>query len=175
MRAAPIGAYFEGDPARAADEARRSAAVTHAHAEGQAGAMAVAAAAACAATVRDGRSLLDAALEHTPDGPTRDGLIAARALSLDADVQAAVHTLGNGSRVTAPDTVPFALWSAARRLGSFVEAMWQTVAGLGDRDTNCAIVGGIVILSPGGDAIPADWYESRESLERLARIGTHPR
>jgi ADP-ribosylglycohydrolase len=175
MRAAPIGAYYEGDAARAAEQARRSAEVTHAHPEGQAGAMAVAAAAACAAQVRDGKDLLDAALEHTPDGETRRGLLAARQLPFERPVEIAVHALGNGSRVTSPDTVPFALWSAARRPGSFVEAMWQTVAGLGDRDTTCAIVGGIVILAPGGAVIPAEWLASRESLERLAWIGIRAR
>ena len=171
MRAAPIGAYFEGDPARAAEQARRSAEVTHAHPEGQAGAMAVAAAAACAAAL-DGRALLDVAIDHTPHGKTRDGLCTARELPFDASVESAVLALGNGAEVTSADTVPFALWSAARQLGNFVDAMWQTVVGLGDRDTTCAIVGGIVILSPGGAAIPAEWRESRESLERLAWIGT---
>jgi ADP-ribosylglycohydrolase len=175
MRAAPIGAYFEGDPARAAEHARRSAEVTHAHPDGQAGAMAVAAAAAVAATVREGRELLEIAIEHTPPSETRQGLIAARDVSFDGSVEAAVRVLGNGSQVTSPDTVPFALWSAARSLGRFGEAMWNTVAGLGDCDTNCAIVGGIVILAAGGEALPLGWAESRESLERLAWIGTSGR
>ncbi len=172
MRAGPIGAYFEGDPACAAAHAQRSAEVTHAHLDGQAGAMAVAAAAAVAASGLEGKELLEVAIEHTPRSETRQGLIAARELSFDCSVEAAVRVLGNGSQITSPDTVPFALWSAARCLGRFEEAMWQTVAGLGDRDTNCAIVGGIVILSPGGDALPLGWHESRESLERLAWIGT---
>jgi ADP-ribosylglycohydrolase len=54
MRAAPIGAYFEGDPVRAAEQGRLSAEVTHAHPEGQAGAMAVSAAAACASALEKG-------------------------------------------------------------------------------------------------------------------------
>ncbi len=173
MRAAPVGAYFEGDPERAALEAQRSAEVTHAHPEGQAGAMAVAAAAACARSAADGSALFEAAIAHTPAGATRDGLEAARDLSTNTVVEVAASVLGNGSQVTAPDTVPFTLWCAARHLGNFEEAMWQTVAGLGDRDTTCAIVGGIVVLSPGGDAIPSEWFESRESLGRLAKLGTH--
>ncbi|MFC0036759.1 ADP-ribosylglycohydrolase family protein [Actinomadura rayongensis] len=34
MRVAPLGAYFADDPARAAEQAARSAEVTHAHPEG---------------------------------------------------------------------------------------------------------------------------------------------
>jgi len=44
--------------------------------------------------------------------------------------------------------------------------MWQTVSGLGDRDTTCAMVGGIVALSVGQNGLPADWRRRREPLER---------
>jgi hypothetical protein len=40
--------------------------------------------------------------------------------------------------------------------------MLQTVAGLGDRDTTCAIVGGIVALSAG--EVPQEWIARRETL-----------
>jgi hypothetical protein len=39
-----------------------------------------------------------------------------------------------------------------------------TIAGSGDIDTNCAIVGGVVALVVGVDAIPAEWRERREPL-----------
>src|SRR5437764_9793231 len=42
MRVAPLGAYFADDPDAVVDQARASAAVTHAHPDGQAGAIAVA-------------------------------------------------------------------------------------------------------------------------------------
>ena len=70
--------------------------------------------------------------------------------------------LGNGSRITALDTVPFCLWSAART-DDFEDALWYTVGVLGDRDTNCAIVGGI-LASSAEVAIPARWTEAREPL-----------
>ena len=35
---------------------------------------------------------------------------------------------------------------------------------LGDRDTTCAIVGGVVALADAGASIPADWLARRESL-----------
>lgn len=50
---------------------------------------------------------------------------------------------------TAPDTVPFALWCAARHIDDYAEAIWTTVSAGGDNDTNCAIVGGIVVLAGG--------------------------
>jgi ADP-ribosylglycohydrolase len=168
MRAAPLGAYFADDLGAAAAAAIASAQVTHAHPEGQAGAVAVAVAAGWAWRTRAGRAagfargLLEAALEHTPAGDTRDGIARALALPASADVPAAVAALGNGSRVSAPDTAPFALWCAARHLDDYVEAMWQTVSGLGDRDTTCAIVGGIVAAA--GTPVPADWRAAREPL-----------
>ena len=49
-------------------------------------------------------------------------------------------------------------------LGDFEGAMWETVSGLGDRDTTCAIVGGIVALYLGPDGLPARWLGEREPL-----------
>lgn len=83
-------------------------------------------------------------------------------LSVD-DVAEAVSELGNGSRVISEDTVPFTLWAAARNLEDYEEAMWRTVEGLGDRDTTCAIVGGIVALTS-RTPIPPEWLSSREPL-----------
>jgi ADP-ribosylglycohydrolase len=168
MRAAPLGAYYADDLGAAATAAIASAAVTHAHLEGQAGAAAVAVAAAWAWGTRPGRlagagrALLEAARDHTPASETRDGISRALALPASTEIFAAVAALGNGSRVSAPDTVPFALWCAARHLDDYVEAMWQTVSGLGDRDTTCAIVGGIVAAA--GAVIPEDWRASREAF-----------
>ena len=53
-------------------------------------------------------------------------------MAADASVQSAVALLGNGARVTAQDTVPFALACAARYLSSYEEALWFTVSGLGE-------------------------------------------
>ena len=169
MRAAPIGAYFAGDHARAAVEARASAEVTHAHRDGQAGAIAIAVAASWAATQPRGepQQMFDAVLAHTPEGPTREGIERACALLGERDFNSVVLELGNGSRVLSEDTVPFSLWSAARHLGSYEEAMWSTVSALGDRDTTCAIVGGILGAVLGPAAFPPAWLEAREPLPPL--------
>jgi ADP-ribosylglycohydrolase len=170
MRVGPVGAYFADDLETVVKQARLSAEVTHAHPDGQAGAIAVAVAAAMAWRLRNAsepdrpQRLLDAVLERTPRGPTYDGLQEAAALPWDSDVEAAVQLLGNGSQVICLDTVPFCLWCAARHLGNYEEAMWTTVAGLGDRDTTCAIVGSIVALSASRETVPPAWKDAREPL-----------
>jgi ADP-ribosylglycohydrolase len=172
MRVAPLGAYFAGDLNRAIAAARRSALPTHLHRDGEAGAIAIAVAAALAARMgagelaRDGAALLTAAYEHTPTSLTRDGIDLATRLALTAPVAAAAAKLGNGSRVLCDDTVPLCLWLAARHLDDFTEAMWQTVSALGDMDTNCAIVGGIIAAS--GTPIPSSWLVNRETLPPIA-------
>ena len=74
--------------------------------------------------------------------------------------------MGNGSRVLVADTVPFALWCAARHINNYEEALWATVSGLGDRDTTCAIVGGIVALA-WENSVPEGWLKAREALKLL--------
>jgi ADP-ribosylglycohydrolase len=168
MRVAPVGAYFADDLEAVAAQAEASAVVTHAHPEGRAGAIAVALAAAGASRIRErgeALDLLELALRGTPAGRTREGIERARAISIDAPVTEVVRVLGNGSHVIASDTVPFALWCASRHLRSYPDAFWATVSGLGDRDTTCAIVGGIVALASGRESIPRDWIFSREPLD----------
>jgi ADP-ribosylglycohydrolase len=170
MRVAPLGAYFADDLDLAAQEARRSADVTQAHPEGIAGAVAVAGAAALASRhgvsgrLPSPRAFLDQILPFVPDSVVRERIRHARNLAEGASVRLAVAALGNGSAITAQDTVPFALWCAAQRLDHYEGALWLTVSGLGDRDTTCAIVGGIVALSADSATIPAAWRACREAL-----------
>jgi ADP-ribosylglycohydrolase len=174
MRAAPVGAYFADDLGAVVEHARASAEITHAHPDGQAGAIAVAVAAAYAHRWRadraalGGRDLFAVVLEHTPESMTRFMLERAAGIDLADEVEVAMWALGTGSKVTSADTVPFSLWCAARHLGDYEEAIWTTVSGLGDCDTTCAIVGGIVALSTGAPAIPPEWLASREALRREA-------
>jgi ADP-ribosylglycohydrolase len=168
MRAGPLGAYFASDaPGRIVEQASLSAEVTHSHAEAIAGAIAVALAAAWAATHSASAdnaqtAFLDFVLEHTPDTYVRAGIATARRFEAHCSVMMAAAVLGNGSKVSAPDTVPFALWCASHHLGEFEQAMWVTVSALGDRDTTCAIVGSIVALS--ASDLPAAWLAAREPL-----------
>jgi len=166
MRAAPIGGFFSDNPERAAQEAQLSAVVTHAHPEGQAGAMAVAVAAALAANTPhpSGRELLRETLAFTPESMTRQRIQLAMDIPAD-QFHEAIRELGTGSNVTAQDTVPFCIWSAAYHLDNFEEALWWTAKGMGDCDTTCAIVGGIVALSV--RQVPSPWFKRRERLPEL--------
>lgn len=169
MRVAPIGAYFHDDVERVIHEAETSALPTHAHPEGRAGAVAVAVAAAlaCRETAADGAAWLREVMDHTPSGAVRDGIGRAIDLLPHADPRDAAGTLGTGLDVCAHDTVPFALFCAARGLGDYASAIWTCLDGIttpdSDRDTLLAIVGGVVACSdPNG--IPRSWLRAREAL-----------
>jgi ADP-ribosylglycohydrolase len=177
MRAAPIGAYFADDYGIAVEQARTSAATTHAHPKGQAGAIAVAVTAAWASRTgghaESGREMLNVVSELTPVGETRSGIERALSLDFGLPVLSAVEELGNGSRITSPDTVPFALWCAARHIGDYAEALWAAASAGGDNDTNGAVVGGIVVLANGPGSIPEGWLMARESLKSLGAHASH--
>ncbi len=76
----------------------------------------------------------------------------------------AASVLGNGIQISAQDTVPFALWSAANHLDDLVECLWTTVSALGDRDTTCAIAGNVVAARAGLAKVPSEWIASLEPL-----------
>jgi ADP-ribosylglycohydrolase len=167
MRVAPIGGYFADDLGRVAREADASAEVTHAHPEGRAGAIAVAVAAARASQMRGHEvargDLLRPAIEYTPPGKTRDGLQAALTLSPETEIEDAVLLLGNGSKVTAPDTVPLAVWLAERCAEDLPAGLWAVIEAGGDVDTVGAMVGGVVALHA-PRTIPQTWFALREPL-----------
>lgn len=176
MRAAPIGAYFADDLSAAVESAVRSAEATHIHPEGIAGAVAVVVAAAVAASLTGHTPLpsraefIDAVLPHVPESDVRTGIRRARDLRDGIPVVLAAVRLGSGNKVSAQDTVPFCLWCAGKWLSDYEEAMWRTVSGYGDRDTTCAIVGGIIAAYTGSEAIPASWIAAREKLPDWAFV-----
>jgi ADP-ribosylglycohydrolase len=170
MRVAPLGAYFADELPRVVDEAKRSAEVTHGHPEGIAGAIAIAAATARAWHLRatdcprDALDFIEPLLTYMSDSHVRREIETACRLPPDVPVEEAAQILGNGSRVTARDTVPLALWLSARFMTSYEDAMWNTAGAFGDMDTNCAIVGGIVAMYVGRGGLPAIWLKQREPL-----------
>jgi ADP-ribosylglycohydrolase len=166
MRIAPLGAWYADDPEQATHQAEISAYTTHQHREAVVGAMAVAAAAALAGSP-DGppspEALLDGVIALVPKSAVGQGLRRARDMLDYGDAVTVAAVLGCGRRTTAHDTVPFALWSAARSLGDFEAAFWTTAGVGGDVDTTCAIVGGVLASGKGGTP-PAEWVERSEAL-----------
>jgi ADP-ribosylglycohydrolase len=174
MRVAPLGAYFASDLRRVVAQARLSATVTHTHPEAVAGAIAVAVAAALAwqyraRQTRPTRSeFIEQVMPFVPESDVRSHLRLARDIAPNTSAPAAASMLGSGYRISAQDTVPFVLWCAGQFLDNYEEALWQTSSGLGDVDTTCAMVGGIVVLYTGVEGIPDTWLEKREPLPAWA-------
>ncbi|MFD8784327.1 ADP-ribosylglycohydrolase family protein [Kitasatospora sp. NPDC059599] len=168
MRVAPLGAAYAGDLDEAVRQAARTAVITHTHPQAVDGAVAVAVAAALAVRARTEsttqESFLGAVAHHTPPGAVRDGLIEAIGLLGEPDLRVVAKVLGNGSRTSAADTVPYALWCAARRLADYPAAVWEAVAAGGDMDTVAAITGGVVAARTGTAGVPEGWLAAREPL-----------
>ncbi|MET9255284.1 ADP-ribosylglycohydrolase family protein [Streptomyces sp. NPDC048182] len=173
MRIAPLGAWYADDPEQATHQAEISAYPTHQHREAVVGAMAVAAAAALAADPAgppEPHRLLDGVIGLVPArSAVGAGLRRARDMLDYADTATVAAVLGCGRRTSAHDTVPFALWSAARSLGDYASAFWSTAQAGGDVDTTCAIVGGVVAAHPAG-APPAGWADRVEALPDWMRV-----
>jgi ADP-ribosylglycohydrolase len=166
VRTAPLGAWYADDPEQATHQAEISAYPTHQHREAVVGAMAVAAAAALAADPAGPPSpeaFLDGVIALVPKSAVGMGLRRARDMFDYDDAATVAAVLGCGRRTTAHDTVPFALWSAARALGDYEQAFWTTAQVGGDVDTTCAIVGGVLAAGKAG-APPAEWLRRTERL-----------
>jgi ADP-ribosylglycohydrolase len=171
MRVAPLGAYFADSLDTLCEHAKLSAEVTHAHPEAIAGAVAVALGAAWAWRLgQAGETIgcsdfIDLLLPAIPKSEVHTKLLRARNFSQRTTVEQAAAMLGSGEQISAQDTVPFVLWCAGTCMSNYEEAMWQTVQGLGDRDTTCAMVGGIIVLYGGSiERISEIWRRAREPL-----------
>ncbi|MHB9858602.1 ADP-ribosylglycohydrolase family protein [Streptomyces sp. YIM S03343] len=165
MRIAPLGAWYADDPEQAVHQAEISAYPTHQHREAVVGAMAVAAAAALAGAPGGPptpTALLDGVVALVPKSAVGAGLRRARDMLDYGDATTVAAVLGCGRRTSAHDTVPFALWSAARALGDYETAFWTTAQVGGDVDTTCAIVGGV--LAAGTGTPPPAWVAHTERL-----------
>lgn len=169
MRVAPLGAYLFDDLSAVPASATKSAQVTHFHPEGIAGAIAVAVAAAVASNQKGkppaetASAIWEAVLDYTPESKVRARLAMSHGFA-DVEAREVAREVGNGSEISAQDTVPFCIWSACEGLGCYREAILSTIEVGGDCDTNCAIVGGIVSAYSGVDTIPKDWHTAREQL-----------
>lgn len=173
MRAGPIGAYFYDDVDKTIQQARLSAEITHANEEGICGAIAVALATHYAAASKskfNSVSFFEFIQSYLPASDVKSKIGKAAVLDAGSDIRTAVVILGNGSKLTARDTVPFALWCAAHHHNHFEKALWKAVSALGDRDTIGAIVGSVVALSAPKDTIPRIWIERTEKLNHPAIV-----
>jgi len=170
MRSSPIGAYFFDDLDKTQKLAIQSATITHTNIEGICGAIAVATATAIATQLKinnlqiNPNDFILQVANYCPSSDTKSKILKSIDVNYNYDIQTVKAILGNGTQILAQDTVPFAVWCAAHNLNSFENALWKAVSILGDRDTICAIVGGIVAMSS-LTPIPTDWLNWVEKVE----------
>lgn len=170
MRVAPLGVYYSDEIDLISNAATLSAQVTHYHPEAVAGAIAVAVAAGTAAaqrgkpaeTARD--AIWRMVEQHTPTSEVKARIQFARESNITEPKDIA-NEVGNGTEISAQDTVPFCIWSACKYLANYQEALLNTIEVGGDCDTNAAIVGGIVSAYTGLAAIPEEWLRVTELVE----------
>ncbi|MEO0044181.1 MAG: hypothetical protein RL329_3629 [Bacteroidota bacterium] len=171
MRVCPIGAYYYDDLQKVKDLAWKSAEVTHSNIEAITGAIAIAVGTALTTKMKvENRWLqpiefINRILETLPASDTKSKISKSKSVSSDAHIETVKTILGNGINMTAQDTVPFAIWCAAYHLDHFEDALWKAVSILGDRDTICAMVGGITIMSTRTENIPNPWMMAVEKVE----------
>ncbi len=172
MRVHTIGAYFYDDLEKVKTEAQKSAEITHSNDEAIIGAKSVALATAIAVNLKmnnqkvQPNDFINLIINELPSSDTTSKIKKSLSVSSNYHTETLIKILGNGTKMTAQDTVPFAIWCAAHNLYSFENGLWKAVSVLGDRDTICAIVAGIVIQTV--DKIPQDWLDNVEDFEESA-------
>ena len=99
------------------------------------------------------------------DSDMKSKLNTALYLEGNPSIELLVKALGNGVKMTAQDTVPLVIWMLSRYRMNFEECLWNTVAALGDRDTTCAMAGGVSILCCDENTVP-DWAKNVENWKK---------
>ena len=160
MRSAPIGAFYGYENLNLiSKETTLATLTTHVNVDAVDGAIAVALAAAVAG--RD--DYWTAILDNLNDGPVKEKILEASKFPLTTPVIDVAARLGTGLHVSALDTVPFALWLAdCGLINEDFEAPMEVVSQLvGDTDTLCAIIGGVIgnVLTPS-----QEWLDRTEPL-----------
>ncbi len=172
MRVSSIGAYHFDDIELVKELATKSAEVTHMNIEGITGGIAVAVATALATQIKlkhktlSPEEFIEKIIEALPDTDTRSKIKKSLTVPYSYNIDSVKSILGNGTKIMVQDTVPFSIWCAAHNLDNFEESLWKAVSILGDRDTICAIVGGITIMSTEEQHIPKSWLQSVEDFEQ---------
>ncbi len=175
MRIAPVGLFFHDAP-DLYEQARISAAVTHAHPIGVDGAAVLARAVAQAVTLSPKASFSYEcfcqeliAFSHTAE--MREKLTQVQILVAD-QVPPSEAAPRLGQSVAVHESLPFALYAFLRYPDSFESCLFCAVLNGGDRDTLGAMACSVSGAYLGVEAIPSTWLEkleNREYIEGLAR------
>jgi len=172
MRVSPIGAYYFDDLNMVKEQCVKSAEITHNNIEGICGAIAVGIGTALATRSKieneriSSKDFLEQVLDKLPESDTKSKIGKSLQIPYSYHIETVKSILGNGSKILAQDTVPYSLWCVSNNLENFEESLWKGVSILGDRDTICAIVGGISVMSSKEANIPENWINWVEDYER---------
>lgn len=172
MRVGPIGAFYFDDFGKVKKLARSSAEITHYNEEAVTGAIAVALATALATQVKveektiSANQFIESIVQELPNTDTTSKIKKSITVPYTYNIDTVRNILGDGTKIMAKDTVPFAIWCAANNLNNFESALWKAISILGDRDTIGAIVGGITIMSCKTETIPITWQNEVEDFEK---------
>lgn len=171
MRTSAIGAYWFDNLDLVNKLCRKSAEITHANEEAIVGAIAIGVATALSTQTHvnkipcSPKEFISNIVDQLPVSDTTSKIKKSLTLSYSYHIETVKSVLGNGSKMLSQDTVPFAIWCSAHNLNSFQESLWKAVSILGDRDTICAMVGGITIMSCKNNQIPQNWLDKVEKWE----------
>ena len=172
MRVGPIGAYYFDNLNEVKHQAKLSAEITHSNIEGITGAIAVSVATALAtklnleSTEISPNDFIESVVDELPDSDTKSKINKSLSVPYNYNIETVRNILGDGTKIMVQDTVPFSIWCAAHNLKKFDEALWKAVSILGDRDTICAIVAGITIMSTNEINFPKKWETKVENFEK---------
>lgn len=153
MRVSSIGAYHYDDYEKVKELCVKSAEITHSNIEGITGAIAVGISTALATRLKikgleiSPKDFVSEILEELPESDTKSKIRKSQSVPYTYNIETVRTILGDGSKIISQDTVPFCIWCASNNLKSYENALWKGVSILGDRDTICAIIGGITIMS----------------------------
>lgn len=168
MRAAVIGAYFYDDLDKLKRNGELSCEVTHANKEAIEGTKTIALAAAFAIQEKLGtiqmnqQEFIQKIQNELDDSDMKSKLNKVLYLDGNPSIELLIKSLGNGTKMNAQDTVPIVIWMLSRYRNNFEECLWNTVSALGDRDTTCAMAGGISALCCDKNTIP-QWTKNVEN------------
>lgn len=175
MRITPIGAYYNDDFDQVIENTAICTEITHYNEEAIAGSIAVAIATALACRLRIESKVItpdefiNEVCKYTPKSITLDKMKKSLLFADKSNPKLVALKLGNGDTILTQDTVPFVIWAAAHFMDDFENALWKTVSVLGDRDTTCAMVGGVIAAFKGEQCIPTEWLSYRTDFETFLK------
>lgn len=173
MRIAPVGLYYFDSP-ELVDKVYITAEVTHTHPLAKDGAAVLATAIAEVIKIRMEIEFNSEAFFSKLYSVVKTPVFFQRISNLEAlfkdDVSVSEAKKILGTDVTAPGSVPFAIYCFLKCRDSFNECLYSAVLSGGDRDTigamACAISGAWV----GIKGIPSEWIEKLENLPYIIQL-----